>query len=130
MTKSTKGNAYASMGGRARAAKLDADRRREIAQSGLQGLADKNFAGDVAAAAAWLSSQGSKVPDRGKRGDVQKDMVKIDDEGRCLCPFHGLVEGAEYEAQDPAPCGCAWVPGNRGTVLAVRRDPVDFDDAG
>lgn len=29
--------------------------------------------------------------------------------GGCRCPHCGVVKEAEYKAQDPAPCGCAWV---------------------
>ena len=29
--------------------------------------------------------------------------------GHPRCPWHGVQRGAEYAAQDPAPCGCAWV---------------------
>ena len=29
--------------------------------------------------------------------------------GGIRCPKHGLVAGARYQEQDPAPCGCAWV---------------------
>jgi hypothetical protein len=25
------------------------------------------------------------------------------------CPVHGIVRGAEFAAQSPAPCGCDWV---------------------
>ena len=100
-------------------------------KSGLQGLADKNFDGDVAAAAAWLSSQGGRAPKRPKAGAIEgHGIVKIDFDGRCLCPFHGVVEGAEYEAQNPAPCGCAWFYGAGSVVWACRNDPVDFGDAG
>ena len=67
----TKGNPYASMGGRARAAKLTPERRREIARAGLQGLADKHFEGDVARAAAWLSDVGVWA---GLFGEVRHDL--------------------------------------------------------
>ena len=29
--------------------------------------------------------------------------------GAPRCPYHGPQRGAQYAAQDPAPCGCAWV---------------------
>ena len=34
------------------------------------------------------------------------------------CPWHGVQRGAEYAAQDPAPCGCAWVWEN-GQLVAT-----------
>ncbi len=38
--------------------------------------------------------------------------------GGCRCPQHGEQPGAEYKAQDPAPCGCAWV-WDEATALLV-----------
>lgn len=37
----------------------------------------------------------------------------------CICPCHGFVAGAERKQQDPAPCGCAWVWDESGTLEAV-----------
>jgi excisionase family DNA binding protein len=36
------------------------------------------------------------------------DIVKYRANGLIHCPHHGNIE-ATYAAQDPAPCGCAWV---------------------
>ena len=38
--------------------------------------------------------------------------------GQPRCPCHGAQRGAEYAAQDPAPCGCAWVWEN-GQLVAT-----------
>jgi hypothetical protein len=43
------------------------------------------------------------------------------------CPVHGIVEGAEYAAQSPAPCGCDWEWEDGLTVLIAvphRDDPL------
>ena len=52
------------------------------------------------------------------------NAVKLDARtGAPACPRHGPQRGAEYRAQDPAPCGCTWVWEN-GQLIAVpsRRD--------
>lgn len=51
-------NSHSFKGGRARAEKLSPERRREIAQAGFQGLADRHFKGDRRKAAEWLRSAG------------------------------------------------------------------------
>jgi excisionase family DNA binding protein len=38
----------------------------------------------------------------------RSDLVVMTADYRVRCPRHGKVV-AEYKAQDPAPCGCAWV---------------------
>lgn len=71
------GNGYASAGGRARAAKLTPQRRREIAAAGLAALAARQFGGDRAAAAAWLSAVGSWAGLFGEtRHDVRPDLER------------------------------------------------------
>ena len=54
----------AAAGGRARAAKLNAEERRRIAAMGLHALADRDFDGDLAAAQLWLASQGGRATAR------------------------------------------------------------------
>jgi len=53
------GNAEAAVGGRARAAKLSPERRREIALAGLQAIADRLFDGDLVAAGRYISARGA-----------------------------------------------------------------------
>lgn len=53
----TERHMISAMGGRARAAKLTPERRREIARAGLQALADKLFDGDVSAAQAYITAR-------------------------------------------------------------------------
>lgn len=54
----TTGNTLASKGGKARAKALSPQRRQEIAQLGWAGLVAKRFAGDKAAARAYLAQLG------------------------------------------------------------------------
>jgi hypothetical protein len=54
----TQGNAYAAEGGRARAAKLSPERRREIARAGWLGRVRRQFGGDVDAARAYIADLG------------------------------------------------------------------------
>lgn len=50
------------------------------------------------------------------------NAVKLDaGTGAPTCPVHGPQRGAEYRAQDPAPCGCAWVWENGRLVAAPSR---------
>lgn len=58
------GNAWASIGGRARAEQLPPERRREIARSGWRGLVARRFGGDRTAAAAWLGKLGAWAGDQ------------------------------------------------------------------
>lgn len=54
-----------------------------------------------------------------REGEAQAEADRRQDEaypqdlkvvsGGVRCPVHGVQAGAEYKAQDPAPCGCAWV---------------------
>jgi len=53
------GNAEAAVGGRARAARLTPERRREIALAGLQAIADRLFGGDLVAAGRYISARGA-----------------------------------------------------------------------
>jgi len=40
--------------------------------------------------------------------------------GGVRCPIHGLVKGAEFGEQHPAPCGCTWAwDENDGTLRAL-----------
>ncbi len=48
-----KGNTYASRGGRARAQKLSAEERKEIARAGRQAVVEKIFEGDAEAQRQW-----------------------------------------------------------------------------
>ena len=48
------GNSFASLGGKARAAKLTPSERRQIAKNGFQALARQRFNGKRRKAAAWL----------------------------------------------------------------------------
>lgn len=47
--------------------------------------------------------------------------------GQPRCPWHGPQRGAEYGAQDPAPCGCAWV-WEGGQLVAVPSRVADTED--
>jgi hypothetical protein len=57
-TRFTQGNTYAAEGGRARAAKLSPERRREIARLGWLGRVHRQFGGDVDAARAYVADLG------------------------------------------------------------------------
>lgn len=59
----TKRNPYASQGGRARAAALPAERRREIAAAGFAAFVAQRFSGDRTRAVAWLGKLGAWVSD-------------------------------------------------------------------
>lgn len=59
-----KGNPWASIGGQARAAALPVDRRREIGAMGWAALVDRRFAGDDAAARAWIGRIGVWADDQ------------------------------------------------------------------
>jgi len=57
-TRFEQGNAYAAAGGRARAAKLTPERRREIARAGWLGRVRRQFGGDEDAARAYVADLG------------------------------------------------------------------------
>jgi hypothetical protein len=57
------GNPYAGDGGRARAARLTPERRREIARAGWLGLVARRFGGDREAAARWFGELGAWATD-------------------------------------------------------------------
>ena len=63
-----RGNGWASVGGRARAARLSPERRREIARAGWRGLVAKRFGGDVVAAKRFLGDLGAWASDQVYRG--------------------------------------------------------------
>lgn len=48
------------------------------------------------------------------------NLVRIDLDGRCVCPYHGAQpEGQEF-ASGPAICGCDWqLAGDGVTLLAA-----------
>ncbi len=46
-------------------------------------------------------------------------LVKRTADGRLCCGGCGETVRAEYKAQDPAPCGCAWVWTDDGKLEAV-----------
>jgi hypothetical protein len=54
----TSGNAYATLGGRARAAKLSRRRRRAIARKGYRAMVRKHFLGDFRAQRAYWAALG------------------------------------------------------------------------
>jgi hypothetical protein len=58
------GHRWASEGGQARAKKLSARRRREIAARGFQAIVDKRFGGDREAAKEWLVKKGQWANDQ------------------------------------------------------------------
>jgi hypothetical protein len=58
-----KGNPLASKGGQARAEKLPAWRRKEIAQKGFQAMVVKHFNGDRGKATRWLAATGRHALD-------------------------------------------------------------------
>jgi hypothetical protein len=58
------GHRWASKGGQARAKKLTAQRRREIAAKGFQAVVDKRFGGDREAAKGWLVKKGHWANDQ------------------------------------------------------------------
>ncbi len=41
------------------------------------------------------------------------------------CPIHGIIKGAEYRQQMPAPCGCDWV-WEEGQGYLVAQPNIDF----
>lgn len=51
---------------------------------------------------------------------MQSNQVKITHNDKPRCPVHGEQE-TRYEAQDPAPCGCAWVWENGKLIAAPGR---------
>jgi len=53
-----RGNEYAAVGGKARAAKLSPERRREIARAGWLGRVRRQFGGDEDAARAYVADLG------------------------------------------------------------------------
>ncbi len=63
----TKGNKWASAGGKARARALTPQRRSEIAALGFQAMADKWFDGDRERAKKWLTDMGKWVQDEPAR---------------------------------------------------------------
>lgn len=63
-----RGNAEASAGGQARAARLAPERRREIARAGWLAVVAKRFGGDAEAAGAYLGKLGAWTVDRAAYG--------------------------------------------------------------
>jgi hypothetical protein len=61
------GNEIASAGGKARAEKLPAWRRREIARKGFQAMVDQHFNGDRGKATRWLAATGLHTLDEAAR---------------------------------------------------------------
>jgi hypothetical protein len=61
------GNEYAGDGGRARAAQLSPQRRREIARAGWEGLIRRRFGGDREAAERWFGRLGAWASDAAYR---------------------------------------------------------------
>lgn len=61
------GHKFASEGGKARAEKLSAHRRREIASKGYKAMVSKYFNGNKAAANAWLAAKGLFTQDGAAR---------------------------------------------------------------
>jgi hypothetical protein len=57
------GNRFAAQGGQARARRLSARRRQEIARQGWAAMVDKHFAGDEQAAKAWWGAIGKWASD-------------------------------------------------------------------
>ena len=57
------GNAFASIGGRTRAQKLSAERRRDIARSGFEATTQKHFAGDAKRHVQWFIDSGLATQD-------------------------------------------------------------------
>lgn len=58
---------------------------------------------------------------------MQDNTVKIDAAtGAPRCPWHGAQLGAEYVAQDPAPCGCVWAWSADGRRLEAAPSRADF----
>jgi hypothetical protein len=55
--------AIASLGGKARAAKLTPERRKEIARQGFAAMVARHFGGDKAAAIEWLTARLNFVHD-------------------------------------------------------------------
>jgi len=63
------GNTTARQGGQARAARLTAERRQEIARLGWQALVERHFDGDTARAADYIGRLGAWAAERGAYGD-------------------------------------------------------------
>jgi hypothetical protein len=61
-----------SRGGRARAAKLSADRRRDIARMGWLALVERRFAGDAQAAREWLRAKGLWANDQSLPPEIRR----------------------------------------------------------
>ncbi len=60
---------------------------------------------------------------RGVREMMEDRRVKIEQgTGLIHCHFCGRHVHAEYKAQDPAPCGCAWVWENGQLVACLRAE--------
>jgi len=66
------GNQFASIGGKARAARLSPARRKEIAIMGLKGLANKRFGGNIDVARNWLIKTGLAALDSGYAPEMRK----------------------------------------------------------
>lgn len=58
------GHSLASKGGKARAAALTPERRRDIARQGRQAMIARHFNGDAYAADQWLARKGQYAQDR------------------------------------------------------------------
>ncbi len=46
-------------------------------------------------------------------------LVRIDLDGRCVCPYHGAQSEAQEYAPGRALCGCLWVLAGDGVRLRV-----------
>jgi hypothetical protein len=57
-------NPFASVGGKARMARLTPQERRQLASSGFQGLVQKRFEGDTERAKLWLGKVGAWAADQ------------------------------------------------------------------
>ena len=66
------GNGFASSGGRARAAALTPERRRQIARAGWLALVDKRFDGNASEAARYIGKVGAWATDAPSRDGFPK----------------------------------------------------------
>lgn len=51
---------------------------------------------------------------------MQHDQVKLTHNDKPRCPVHG-EQNTQYQAQDPAPCGCAWVWEDNKLIAVPKR---------
>lgn len=93
----TPGNKHASTGGHARAAKLSADRRAEIARSGFDATTQKHFSGDPQKHIDWfvrtgLAAQDSNYPAWMRVWKMAEPHPKhVDDARRAVSESNGDV---------------------------------------